>query len=199
MENHFRGKLFDPSKSLDDSKTSSCTYYLHYITFVGDWQRGSPLVVFSQTGFGARSITVCDLWRADARKRPGHGEPRDFLTRKDSSNSSNIHPGLQRLTFLFDNGKLICLVENKISHCLVQLKLKYPQPTLEPNGMENHFRGKLFDPSKSLDNSKTSSCAYYLHFITFVRDWQRGSRLVFSQTGFGARSVVFVQVGFPLH
>jgi hypothetical protein len=56
--------------------------------------------------------------------------------------------------------------------------------------MENHFRGKLFDPSKSLDNSKTSSCTCYPHSITFVRDWQRGSRLVFSQTGFGARSVV---------
>jgi hypothetical protein len=54
--------------------------------------------------------------------------------------------------------------------------------------MGNHFRGKLFDPSKSLDNSKTSSCTYYLHYVTFVRDWQRGSRLVFSQTGFGARS-----------
>jgi hypothetical protein len=66
-EIHFRGKLFDPSKSLDNSKTSSCAYYLHSITFVRDWQRGSRLV-FNQTGFGARSVTVCDLRRADARK-----------------------------------------------------------------------------------------------------------------------------------
>jgi hypothetical protein len=73
------------------------------------------------------------------------------------------------------------------------IKLKYPQPTLEPNGMEIHFRGKLFDPSKSLDNSKTFSCTYYLHSITFVRDWQRGSRLVLSQTGFGARSVLSIE------
>jgi hypothetical protein len=72
------------------------------------------------TGTGLRCVTCDEQTQEKDRVRLG-----------DSSNDG------PRLTFLFDNGKLICLVENKnLPLPILKLKLKYPhQSTLEPNGM----------------------------------------------------------------